>query len=473
MSTLMTQRLRTWPLSQKAGASISRIRHWAEVKTEEFKGDHRGDVAVIFALMAIVMMIMIGGAVDFGRWLHARRQTISAMDAAVLAGGRALQLNSKDVNGAIASAQKFYLENVKTRIATKNDTVAFAPANNNLAFTASGNVYIDTPLLAMANIKQLPLLNSSRSDYSKAELAVGGNSEYNLEISLMLDTSGSMSGSKIQDLKDAAQDLVDIVVWDDQSQYTSKVALAPFSADLRVPADMLDSVRGTGLPATKTVSCGYNCTRTYKLTPCVAERPGANRYTDAAPGAGNYVLPVYQTNASCSQPAADVTTPLTNNKTKLHAALAGMPVGGGTAGHLGTAWAWYHLSPNWGSVFPAGSQPAAYGTDKLMKIAILMTDGEFNTEYDSQGISTGSWGAGSAVNNTSVNQAKALCDGMKAKGITVYTVGFDLGGNQTAINTLNYCATDAGHFYDAANGDQLKQAFRDIALKISALYISN
>ncbi len=90
---------------------------------------------------------------------------------------------------------------------------------------------------------------------------------------------------------------------------------------------MTDLVRGTGHPATKTVSCGWNCTKNYKLTPCIAERPGANRYTDVAPSAGNFMLPVYQTNASCSQPAANALTPLTNNKTALHAAVQGMPLG--------------------------------------------------------------------------------------------------------------------------------------------------
>ena len=43
--------------------------------------------------------------------------------------------------------------------------------------------------------------------------------------------------------------------------------------------------------------------------------------------------------------------------------------------------------------------------------------------------------------------------------------GFDLGGNQTAIDTLTQCASDPAKFYNAANdGVQLKQAFRDISL---------
>jgi len=70
-------------------------------------------------------------------------------------------------------------------------------------------------------------------------------------------------------------------------------------------------------------------------------------------------------------------------------------------------------------------------------------------------------------------EALAQCAAMKAQGITVYTVGFDLGGDQTAINTLTQCATDPTKFYNAANdGNQLQLAFTDIALKLSSLYLS-
>jgi len=61
---------------------------------------------------------------------------------------------------------------------------------------------------------------------------------------------------------------------------------------------------------------------------------------------------------------------------------------------------------------------------------------------------------------------------MKLKGIEVYTVGFQLGGSKLATDTLSKCATDASHFYNSTTGDALKAAFRDIALKISTLYLS-
>ena len=40
--------------------------------------------------------------------------------------------------------------------------------------------------------------------------------------------------TKIDDLKAAAKDLVDIVIWDDQTAYSSRVALSPFAPAVNV-----------------------------------------------------------------------------------------------------------------------------------------------------------------------------------------------------------------------------------------------
>jgi hypothetical protein len=166
--------------------------------------------------------------------------------------------------------------------------------------------------------------------------------------------------------------------------------------------------------------------------------------------------------------------PLTSDKTTLLNAVSNLQAGGGTAGHLGTAWAWYTLSPNWNTLWPSNGA-AAYGSTNLQKIAILMTDGEYNTQYSSAGISVDQNYTSScpdAANGCSTAQALSLCSAMKAKGIVVYTVGFGIGSNQTAVNTLTQCATDPTKFYNAADGTQLQQAFRDIAIKLSSLYLS-
>jgi hypothetical protein len=150
-------------------------------------------------------------------------------------------------------------------------------------------------------------------------------------------------------------------------------------------------------------------------------------------------------------------------------------VSGVTAGHLGTAWAWYMLCPHWGYLWPAASRPAPYGAAKLAKIAVLMTDGEYNTQYCQGIVDRNSFALSSdsincsSPNGPSTDQARTLCSHMKAAGVTVYTVGFDLGGNPTAIDTLSDCASSPEHFYNATTGDELRQAFRDIALKIAIL----
>jgi Flp pilus assembly protein TadG len=473
----------------------------AKSAISQFASDRRGDVAVIFGLMAIMMFLMVGGAVDIGRWLHARGDTVAALDAAVLAGGRALQLNG-DEQAAITAAQRFYNENKKNRLTLSSstggdngdaDTITFLVSGDGTEFTAQGAAYIGTPFLSLMGIKALPLLKLTGSEYSTAKLAVGGNAKTNIEISMMLDVSGSMdSNNKFEDMQEAAKDLINIVVWEDQSEYTSKVAIVPFSADIRLSSAMLNAVSNPSAPSTiagQTYSCKVRgvwttCPApTFRRQECVVERIGTDKYTAAGPAAGRYITRKYanvsNSTAGCSTPTASSVMPLTNDKTALINKINAMTTGGGTAGQLGTAWAWYMLSPDWSTTLTAAagavSAPKPYSTFNLLKIAILMTDGEYNNQYTAQGILTGTTGnvnGSTAANASSNTQARELCNEMKKKDITVYTVGFDLGGNQTAINTMNYCATSPSHAYTADNGNELKQAFRDIALKISALYIS-
>jgi len=173
---------------------------------------------------------------------------------------------------------------------------------------------------------------------------------------------------------------------------------------------------------------------------------------------------------------------LTNDKTLLKRRIDKLQIAGSTAGQMGTAWAWYALSPKWAYLWPSANRPAAYHTEKLQKIAILMTDGEYNTAH-CNGVVAKDSGSGSGDNTTKINcnannavsntQAQQLCTAMKNNtGITVYTVLFALDNNQTAINTLRNCASDESKFYNAADGDALRMAFRDIALQVAKLRLS-
>lgn len=454
------------------GGAVGRGAKAAAFLVRRFAANERGNLGIIFGLAVIPFTLFVGAGVDIGRWLHAREETISAMDAAVLAGARALQLNSTDSNGAITVAQSYYAENTKGRLTLLDDNISFAPADSNTTFRSNGNAHIETPFLALANVQSLPLLKKDGSEYAKAVLSVGGKTETNVEIAMMLDVTGSMQGQKFTDMKTAATDLVNIVMADTSSGNTVKMGIVPFAEGVRLPASANAAARGTpGPPISGTYynRWGQPQNYSYSASACVAERTGANRYTDVAPGPGNYVLTVF---GNCGLNADDEVLPLTSNKTSLTNKIKNLDIAGATAGQIGTAWAWYLLSPNWKTLWPS-SAALAYNPGGLQKIAVLMTDGEYNTEYDAKGIQTGQPGAGNAANGDSTTQARAVCAAMKTAGITVYTVGFDLGGNRTATDTLKGCATDTTKFYNTTTGDQLKQAFRDIALKINQLYLTH
>jgi len=97
------------------------------------------------------------------------------------------------------------------------------------------------------------------------------------------------------------------------------------------------------------------------------------------------------------------------------------------------------------------------GKPILRKIAVLMTDGEYNVKHDG---------------SSSTTQARSICANMKAAGIEVYSVGFEISEGGQADTTMSQCASSPEHYYNATDGDALRSAFRDIALKISTLRIS-
>jgi hypothetical protein len=118
------------------------------------------------------------------------------------------------------------------------DTIAFAVGNDGISMVANGTAYIQTPFLQIANIDKLPLVGEGQQPIARAQLAVtGGNDSQvqSLEISVMLDVTGSMAGQKLQDLKDSSTDLINIVLLNGQNNLPVKVGIVPFSEDIRLP----------------------------------------------------------------------------------------------------------------------------------------------------------------------------------------------------------------------------------------------
>lgn len=215
--------------------------------------------------------------------------------------------------------------------------------------------------------------------------------------------------------------------------------------------------------------------RTHRISTCVSERIGSDKYTDNHPVGLNYPAP--------SNPCLSNTIyPLSADKTALKAQITALKEEGSTAGHIGVAWGWYMISPNFGSLWPnAVNKPAAYNAPNTLKVVVWMTDGANNTAY-CNGVIAQDSGNGSgltsdhincnATNGSSSTQTLALCSAMKANGIVVYSVGFNIAGNQSAIDVVNGCATDLRHVYLPSGGAALSEAFSAIGAEIDNLRLT-
>lgn len=221
-------------------------------------------------------------------------------------------------------------------------------------------------------------------------------------------------------------------------------------------------------------------TRVKQLSQCVTERVGSEQYTNASyttKGVG-YHYPSGGGNLACS--TDNPITPLTANSGTLTTDINDLTTGGSTAGHIGLAWGYYALSPTFSPLWPDSSQhPGSIGAQDLVKALILMTDGEFNTGYCDGVISADSGYGGNsdhidcnADNGGPYAQATQLCNSIKADGIILYTVGFEMTAGSTGANFLQGCATAPENYYLASNGSELTAAFNSIAKSISLLRLA-
>ncbi len=303
--------------------------------------DQSGTIAINFGISALIIFTLVGAGVDYGRWISAKSKQQQAMDAAALAAGRVSQITGGDRTAALAAAAEYYAK-MKSDLLT-TDSTSFDLVDGGKAVQGISSATVRTPFFTVIGKPHLNVRTTT-----KAVLAINGGGGKKVEVSVMLDVTGSMSGDKIDDLKEAAKDLVNIVV-DDTDQGASRVAIAPFSEHVNAGQSYFQAVTGqspSGSDADKT---------------CVRERNTSDRYNDNAPSPGNYFNPG-PTWGTCKPTATII--PLNGNKSTLNAHIDSLGATGMTAGHIGTAWAWYLLSPKWTSVWPNDFIPARTATTR-------------------------------------------------------------------------------------------------------------
>lgn len=386
-----------------------------------------GNAAQFFAISLVPLLMAAGFGVDYNFAQNGKQKAQAALDAAILAGTRGLNMEEDDAQ-IRHQVEKIFRDRIDEAGLTV-DCKTFDTEIDHKEHMVSAEVYCATKTSFGG------ILGLDRIGYWIDSAAMFGVQD--TDVSFMFDVSGSMSGAKIASLKTAATEAVNILLPTSvppSGGSELRVALTSYSYAVNA-GDYFEDVTGTPPSGTNT---------------CVQERAGTEAFTDAEPDIGAWI------EAPATYCPTSTPQPLTTSNATLVSKINALSTGGMTAGHQGIAWAWYLLSPEWSDIWPAGSDPLPYNHPDGQKIAVLMTDGAFNQFHvQHQG--------------NSRQQAEELCDNMKDEDVIIYSVAFQAPASGQQI--LEYCATSTATYFDASNSSELIEAYQQIAQDIKRLHL--
>ncbi|MDE2445767.1 MAG: pilus assembly protein, partial [Alphaproteobacteria bacterium] len=204
-----------------------------------------GNTAIVVGMATVPLMLILGAGVDFQRAANSHMALQSAVDSAALfAAGIA-----DGATGTLTDNSKpFFNANYKASGGTGTATYSATSTADSVTTTAS--VDVSNAFMAIAGMGTTTV--SATSTVKKGGI--------NLEVSLVLDNTGSMGwtnnqtgNSAIHDLKQAATKFVNQVVPATQGTYYTKVAAIPYNVGVNLGSSTAaDAARGTVAAGTST-----------------------------------------------------------------------------------------------------------------------------------------------------------------------------------------------------------------------------
>lgn len=412
----------------------------------DYLRNQSGNVAIMAGIMIVLLFGLGGAAVDFIRFTTLRAELQSASDSAVLAAASLTNGNSPTVVASDYFDANFQAE----RFGLDNTQVSFNPVileNSQFVRTISSTA---TATLPTKFVRILGLFGGNA--FTHFDITVNSQAteqEQNLEISLVLDVSGSMNGAKIIDLRTASDNFINQILDDSEPGHTS-FNVIPFSSNVNIDS-IFDTYADPALLVPPVVK------------PCLFYLPADFNSLNIT----TLRQPVDQaTGEPISSPDRCVNTPAlfnSDDRTELTNKVNSFVASGRTDAHVGLMWGVKALSPDLigslGGDFT--DRPLAYG-DSTLKVLVVMTDGSLNP-YPIVNTATDF-----AVATTQFND---LCDEAKSNDIIVFSIGFQISAGSSEDTLLMNCATSLSNYF-FVEGLDLQSAFDGIAASISRLRIS-
>ncbi|MBZ9889812.1 pilus assembly protein [Mesorhizobium sp. BR1-1-3] len=468
-----------------------------------FARDRGGNFAILFGLSASVLALAVGFSVNVSQLYNARSSLQGVVDAAVTSTARDLTTGAIKEADANKSVQAFLDANSQAGILQADQIVLDKLIVNRTAKTVQADAHVDVglyfPIFGTGDMKRVAA--STTALYS----------DKTVEVAMMLDITGSMAKrgkvDKIGDLKTAAKNAVQTMLQKQDPQNPRiRVAIVPYASGVNAgklaeniyaekqSSSELPPIAGSPLVVAKT---GKNLLPSFsdyisivgaampRPDNCATERKDKNGNADMSAdgpdtvrtdgnGKKYYALvnrDDHLGNGDMNRCPDAKVIPLTADSDALLESIEDFRANGFTAGAIAIQWTYYMLSPQWRTAIRnAGLGKGASDADpkKIAKVAILMTDGQFNTAFA---------GAGDSYNRQGTlarGNAETLCDNMKNDGIEIFTIGFDLDDKDMSTTerdqakaVLKDCSskdTSAAkrHFFDVSTGAELDDAFQEI-----------
>ena len=488
-----------------------------KVKKRKFLRHVKGNVSMIFAFSLIPIAGVAGAGVDYSRAVETRNQLQHATDAAALAGGRSLAIDDKSYKKI---ARNNFYENYKNAKFAKNVSLKVKKIKDGIRVDAAAKM--DTTFLQVVGYDKIAMEVFSEIGVSNSKL----------EVALVLDNTGSMTGSKLASLKKSARVLVKALMRKKVNKHT-RIAVVPFADYVNIGMKHRNEPGVYVRPdykVTKVHPGGTSCYNTY---------PDSTKKCKTTGGSSGYWSTCYGTKVndgvvstysySCKKGGSSGKTTCTGSSGKAVKKCKTTPT---TYSYIHYKWygcvgsrnnpldtrdsgyktkvpgllASYNnckpaeltrLTNNRNVVFGALNKMKANGETyiptgllwgwRAISKGIPFADGAAYGKTKAEkrkyrkvivlmtdGINTKSptypEHKGSDTNKANKLTAK-LCKNIKKKDITVYTIAFEV-KNSTVRKLLKACAGNGGQYFNAKNSKELKVAFQDIALALMNLRLT-
>jgi Flp pilus assembly protein TadG len=454
-----------------------------------FVPETNGNVAVSFALAVVPMLLITGAAVDIVRSNNAQSALQAATDAAALtAGSLPKSSSSKALEDSIMAnltANRIY-DAVDVITDVDIDKVS---NSGSVRVTVTGK--LKTSLMALGGIDTMDVIAS-------AEVNRGAG---RVEVVLVLDTTLSMEGAKMDAMKIAARSLVDTIMGSGTSGDNAKMGIVPFgqyvnvglgnrgASWLTVPEDHTEiqnqctvyypmSQIGACRTATQTWTqdgqsfsaerevCDYNMPDGSKVCEWFTSTPiwngcvGSRTYPLDTATSDPSVLYRGLQQTHCGKPIQ----PLTTDKAAVLASINGLIADGDTYMPAGVLWGWNVVSS--AAPFTEGAAEASFAAAGGRKVIVLMSDGA-NNLFPNYPYHHGTAGNSSVPDGLTTE----VCENAKSAGITIFTVLFDV-SDPAVASLMRNCASEPSKAFLANDATALNSAFNEIGDMLTELRLT-